>query len=217
LTTQWICPAAQATNDIAITPADKFNIPELNSTISFATNGSCSKATLQNGTWIFEDLRLEDSSVTRGLGLNNSRTTGNLKFSAENSNVTILAYMSVNFSFPLTLLSFLVDGTGRQTVNLGLNSSGPPDPNQWSVIFQNNVFVSEGNGWTLLPDNSLLITRVAQNVTVIHYDYTGYLDNNLVFYLRHSVAIGVVAILVTVIIMATAIKIRAKRSKRPSV
>ena len=209
LTTHYICPVAQATNNVAIMPADKFSIPGLNSTISFAVNGSCSKATLQNDTWVFENLLLE---VSPDLGLNTSQTGGKLNFSAENSNITILSYVSVNFSFPLTLLSYLVDGAGRQTVNLGLNSSGPPDPNQWSIIVPHNVFVSEGDGWTLLPDNTLVVTRVAQNVTVIHYDYTGYLDNNLVFYLQHSVGISVSAVLVIVITVAIVVRVGAKRS-----
>jgi hypothetical protein len=152
--------------------------------------------------------------VSPDLGLNNSQTGGNLKFSAENSNITILSYVSVNFSFPLTLLSYLIDGAGRQTVNLGLNSSSTPDPNQWSVIVPRNVFVSEGEGWTLLPDNTLVITRIAQNITVIHYDYTGYLNKNLVFYLQHSVGISVAAVLLTVITIATVIGVRANRSKK---
>jgi hypothetical protein len=211
LTTQYICPVGEATNNIAITPAGKFNIPGLNSTISFAENGSCSKATLQNDTWIFENLRLEASP---DLGLNTSQTGGNLKFSAKNSNITILSYVSVNFSFPLTVLSYLVDGAGTQTVNFGLNSSSAPDPNQWSVIVPHNVFVSEGDGWTLLPDNTLVITHVAQNITIIHYDFTSYLDNNVVFYLQHSVAIGVAATLVIVITLATVIGVRAHRSKK---
>jgi hypothetical protein len=97
---------------------------------------------------------------------------------------------------------------------LGLNSSSPPDPNQWSVIVPHNVFVSEGEGWTLLPDNTLLVTRVAQNITIIHYDFTGYLDNNLVFYLQHSVGISVAAVLVIVITLATVIGLRANRSKK---
>ncbi|MCL4430456.1 MAG: hypothetical protein M1167_06860, partial [Chloroflexi bacterium] len=72
------CPDANAQAATTFTPQDKFSIPQLNGSISFAVNGSYSSATLENGTWTFNDLSLNDS-----------QPLGNLKISVENSNLTV--------------------------------------------------------------------------------------------------------------------------------
>jgi hypothetical protein len=117
-----VYPNAQAQTDITFTPADKFSIPELNCTISFAANGSCSAATFENGTWNFKDLMF---NITQPLG--------NLKISTENSNVTIQIYRAYNASFSTARLSYIVEGEGKQTINFGFNSSQPSSTSEWSV------------------------------------------------------------------------------------
>lgn len=73
------CSDAKAQDSVTFTPADKFSIPALNGSISFLTNGTYSEATLENNTWHFKDLTL-----------NNSRPIGNLKISTENSRYNII-------------------------------------------------------------------------------------------------------------------------------
>ena len=194
------------------TPADKFSLPDLNGTINFAVSGSYSKATLSNNTWIFTDLALNNQSIP-GFGLYDFRSVGNLTFSARDSNVTIFAYLTINNSFPLTILSYTVEGTGKQIVNFNLNPSNPPESAEWSVIIPTNVVLAEGQGWTLLPDNSLVINYAASNVTVVHFDLNLPIKSNLPFYIQHSVALVTVAALVIVASLAVIVRVITKRRK----
>jgi len=191
-----VCPNTQAQSGTTFTPTDKFSIPELNGSIRFSLNGSCSVATLQNGTWIFKDLRL-----------NNSQPLGTLKISAENSNVTILSYRATNTSLPTLRLSYTVQGEGKQTVNLDLQQKSRV--NEWSVNLDGQPYVDEGHGWKLLPDDTLFITGATHNATITHYTYVD--ESNLPFYQRHSVVIitaGVVALTVTIALL---IKVKVRR------
>lgn len=192
-----ICPNTQAQTATTFTPSDRFSIPELNGTISFAVNGSCSSATLENGTWTFNDLRF-----------NISHPLGNLKVSAENSNLTILSYRSYNLFGRSAQLRYNVQGVGTQTVNLGLNSSQPTHPSEWSISVLGNVFLAEGNGWNLLPDDSVVVSGLTGNVSVTHYGFVVPNDGNLPFYQQHSIII--IAAIVLSVIVAIAVIIRVK-------
>jgi hypothetical protein len=205
-------PNTQAQTVMTFTPADKFEIPELNGTISFAINGSYSEATLKNNTWEFRDLTLNNQSIA-DFGLTNLNSIGDLKISTQNSNVTIVAYLTFNYSFPVNLLRYSVEGKGKQLVNLGLNSSRPSDVTEWSVIVSDNVFLTEGQSWTLLPDDTLDITHTASNITVAHFDYLNSIDSNLLFYIKHSVALTAAAALVIVVSLAIIIKARTRKPK----
>jgi hypothetical protein len=202
-----IVPNAQAQT---FTPADKFVVPELNGTISFASNGSYSEATLENNTWVFKDLRLNIPNIPY-FDLNSSQSFGNLKFSAQNSNVTIWGYFSLNnTSFPITMLGYSSEGIGRQKVNLGLNLSRNSDVNEWSVLIPKEVFVSAGKGWALLPDDTLLITLPANNVTIIYFSFIDSIDSTSVFYLQHSVAILVAVVSIVAITVGVLIRVRRR-------
>jgi hypothetical protein len=205
-------PNSQAKTETAFTPADKFDIAELNGTISFAVNGSYSEAILKNGAWTFKDLTLNNQSIA-DFGLNDIQSVGDLKFSTQDSNATILAYLTINYSFPVSLLSYTVEGEGKQEVNLGLSLSSPSDAFEWSVIVPDNVFLAEGQGWTLLPDDTLAITCATSNITVAHFDFPNSLNNNLPIYLQHSIALITVSVLAIVMTLATIIKFRAKKRK----
>ena len=105
----YICSSTQAQTNATFSSADKFTIPAYNGVVSFAVNGSCTKATLENDTWTFN-----------GLTLNGSFPLGNLKFSAQNCNITIISYFSTNYnSRRLGYLRYYVEGQGEQAVNLG--------------------------------------------------------------------------------------------------
>ena len=191
---------SQAQSFSTFTPADKFSIPDYNATISFAVNGSYSEATLENNAWSFQDLSLNYSQVRR-----------NLEFSAENSNVTILYYRYSN-DFRSEIISYSVQGQGKQTVNFDLNSS-QSSPTEWMVTVPGTetlVFLAEGEGWNLLPGNTVVVTGSTSNVTVVHFSILVPVDNsNLPFYQQHSVAIVTAAAFV--ITVAVALVIRTKR------
>ena len=145
LTNFPLCVTAQAQTQTSFTTIDKFNIPQYNSSISFAQNGSYSAAALENGFWTFKNLKLDSQNLSF-LGLNATQGLGELRISAQNSNVTVWTYISVNYSFPVDLLSYYAEGTGNQTVNLGLNASRSSS-DEWSVIVSDNVFLPPGQGF----------------------------------------------------------------------
>jgi hypothetical protein len=201
---------ARAETGTTFTPKDKFSIAELHGSISFAVNGSYSEATFSNNTWIFKDLTLNNQDLA-AFGLNDVHSVGDLKFSTQDSNVTILAYLSFNYSYPVDILSYTVEGQGKQIVNLGLNMSGSSDGTEWSVMVPDNVFLAEGDGWTFLPENTLVITSTASNITVVHFDFLDSIDGNLLFYIRHSVALTTAIVLAIVVALAIIIKVRARK------
>lgn len=194
-----VCPVlAQTSRTFA--PFENFAIPELNGNIRFAANGSYTAATLENGVWIFENLRL-----------NHSAPLAKLKFSARNSNVTILAFRSSLTAFRGAALNYFVEGQGEQTVNLSLNFTD----GEWSVLF-NNVFIGEGDGWSKSPDGTLTITGANGNVslTVLRFaDFGGGGGNNadLSFYEQHSVAILTGVVVAIMVVLAAAIWARNRK------
>ena len=196
----YFYPNAQAQTRQEFTPTDRFDIPHLSGSIKFAANGSFSSATLENDTWVFNDLRF-----------NISRPQGNLKVSAENSNLTIFSYQSINFIGRSEFLRVKVDGLGRQTVNLGLNTTRSTDPSEWSVITPGSIFLAEGEGWKLLPDNTVVITGLTGNFSVVHYNLGLYDDENLPFYQKHSIAIITAITLTSTIATAAVINFRGKK------
>jgi hypothetical protein len=195
--------SSQAQTRQFFTPLDKFNIPQLNGTISFAFNGSCSSAKLANATWTFSDLRF-----------NISRPLGNLKVSAENSNMTIYSYQASNFFGRSVFLRCYVDGLGSQTVNLGLNFSKPTSSSEWSVIIPgssgNNVFLAENEGWKLLPDDTVVVTGITGNLSIVHYNFGLNIDGNLTFSQAHSIAIIIGIILASTIVIAVVIRFKVR-------
>ena len=199
-----LCPDAKAQDATTFTNQDKFSIPELNGSISFALNGSYSSATLENGTWNFNDLIL-----------NNSQPLGDLKLSAENSNMTVWSFRSFLFSGRSAQLRYNVQGIGNQTINLGLNSTQPTHPIEWSVTVPsvtvpNTVFLAEGDHWNLLPDNSVVVSGLTGNVSVTHYGFNIRNTSNLPFYEQHSVIITTLALLAVIVGVALVIHFKVR-------
>jgi hypothetical protein len=198
------CPYSQAQARQSFTASDKFNIPQLNGTISFALNGSCSSAKLENDTWAFNDLRF-----------NISRPLGNLKVSAENSNMTIYSFQAYNFSGRSVFLRCHIDGLGSQSVNLGLNVSKPTSSVEWSVTIPgptgNTVFLAENEGWNLLPDNTVFVTGITGNLSIAHYNFGLNIDENLPFYQAHSIAIITSIVLASTVAVAVVIKVKMRK------
>lgn len=198
------CPNLQAQTEVNFSPADKFSIPTYNGTISFAVNGSYSTASLENDTWAFMNLRL-----------NGSLPLENLEFSAINCNVTIFSYEAFNTT-PLNILLFnyVVEGKGEQILNLGLSSKGAEsNAINWNVVFGTHVVTTEGNGWNLLPDGTLIVTGASgnENVTILHYDYSFENNSKLPFYQQHSAAITVTIAVAVTVVIAVVIKVRTRK------
>jgi hypothetical protein len=208
-----LCATTQGQNQTEFTTADKFSIPQYNTTISFALNGSYSKATLENGFWTFKNLKL-DSQDLSFLGLNATQSLGELRISAQNSNVTIWARISVNYSFPVDLLTYYAEGEGNQTVNLGLNTS-QSSSDEWSVIVMDSVFLPLGDDWSLLTDNSVLVWGRTGNVTVAHFGFNAEYKS-LSFFLQHYVSIFTALLLAAVIFVAILIRIKTRKSIKTS-
>lgn len=198
----WTCPNTQAQTNITFSPADKFSIPSYNGTISFAVNGTYSEATLENDTWTFTNLRL-----------NRSQPLENFKISTQNSNVTIFSYLAFNTTLQSARLRYVVEGQGKQILNLGLSSQeGEWTGVNWSVITGNNVFMAEGEGWSISHDGTLVVTGATGNVSIVHW---GFFENsisssNLPFYQQHSVAIVIAMVVSVTIIVAIVIKVKSK-------
>ncbi len=198
----WTCLNTQAQTDITFNPADKFSIPSYNGTISFAVNGTYSKATLENDTWTFTNLRL-----------NRSQPFENFKISTQNSNVTIFSYLAFNTTLQSARLRYAVEGKGKQIFNLGLGSQeGEWSGTDWSVITGNNVFIAEGEGWTISNDGTLIVTGATGNVSIVHW---GFFENslpssNLPFYQQHSVAIAAAMVVAITVIVAIVIKVKSR-------
>jgi hypothetical protein len=182
-------------------PSDRFSIPELNSTISFALNGSYTSAKLVNHSWVFTNLRL-----------NNSQPLGNLTFSAENSNITIFSFRSNYLNGRSATLRYNAQGIGMQTVNLGLNLTQTQSI-EWSISIPtvagvSSGFLAEGKNWKLLSNNTVLVSGLTGNVSVSHFNFNVPNNSNLPFYLQHSIII-ITSIVLTVIV-AIVVVIRVK-------
>ena len=197
-------PYSQAQAFQSFTPSDKFDIPQLNGTISFAFNGSFSSANLENDTWVFNDLRF-----------NISRPLGTLKVSTENSNMTIYSYQANNFFGRSVFLRCNVNGVGRQTVNLGLNVSKPTSPSEWTVTIPgsdgNTVFLAENEGWKLLPDDTMVVTGITGNLSIVHYNFGVNIDGNLPFYQAHSIALITGIVLASTVAVAAVIRVKVRK------
>ena len=197
------CPDGKAQVVTNFTPQDRFSIPKLEGSISFALNGSYSSASLENGSWTFNDL-----------SLNNSQPMGNLKISVENSNMTVWSFRSLFFRVSAQL-RYNVQGIGNQTINLGLNSTQPTHPSEWtvtipSVTVPNTVFLAEGDHWNLLPDDSVVVSGLTGNVSVTHYGYSIPNTSNLPFYQQHSVILTTASLLAVIVAVALVIHFKVK-------
>jgi len=182
----------------AFGPSDKFIVPEYNGTINFAVSGTYSSAILENNIWTFTNLDLKGS-----------QTLKNLEFSTQNSNVTILSYITSNTTgIPTVRLRYAVEGRGTQILNLGLS---PQEADfeadaEWTITVNGNVFLGQSEGWRISHDGTLTVSGPSGNVSVVHTDYFGN-GSNLPFYEQHSVVIAIAAALAIVVVIAVGVKV----------
>ncbi len=203
LTLLQLYPSIQAQNTTTFTPTEKFTIPQLNGSISFAFNGSYTSAILQNDTWIFTDLTF-----------NNSVRLGNLNISVKDSDITIFTFYSDRLSSQFSrygYIRYFADGAGVQTFNLNINTTDSTHSGEWGVINPASVFLAEGREWRLLPDNTIIVYNRTGNITVSHYGFGIGSDSSLPFYLQHSVALIMLAVLAVTVAVASLIQFSVRR------
>ena len=200
----WICPSSQAQNNTSFAPTNHFLIPSNNGAVSFAQNGSYSKATLENDGWVFEDLRM-----------NGSFPIQNFSVSAQNSNVTIFSYFSSNNATTTLRLRYAVVGEGKQIFNFGLK--GHVNGVDWTVIKtvdRKNIFLTPGTDYTISSNGRIVVNGGTGNFSIAHYNFynNNLLHSNLPFYEQHSVAIATSAALASIAVLVVVISVRNRKS-----
>ncbi len=198
LALSYTCHSTQAQTDVSFTTTDKFEIPASNGAITFAFNGTYTQASLVNDTWVFVNLRLDYSQPLE-----------KLEVSTQNSNVTIIFYRTFNATLRGVLLSYAVEGQGKQTFNIGL----PLTEGEWSVLIEED-FRGEGDGWHVAPEATLTITDAKSTATIWYFGYPEdfNVDEETPFYLQHSVAIATAVILAVTATMGFVIKRKTQKA-----
>jgi hypothetical protein len=198
LALSYTCHSTQAQTDISFTTTDKFEIPASNGTITFAFNGTYTHASLVNDTWTFVNLRLDYSQPLE-----------KLEVSTQNSNVTIIYHRTFNATLRGVLLSYAVEGQGKQTFNIGL----PLTEGEWSVLIEDD-FKGEGDGWHVAPDATLTITDAKSTATIWYFGYPEDfdVDDDTPFYLQHSVAIATATALAVTATMGLVIRRKTQKA-----
>ena len=198
LALSYSCPRTHAQTDVSFTTTDKFEIPAFNARITFAFNGTYTKASLVNDTWTFVNLRLDYSQPLE-----------KLEVSTQNSNVTVISYRTFNATLRGALLTYAVEGQGKQAFNIGL----PLSEGEWSVLLEGD-FKGEGDGWHVAPDATLTITDAKSTATIWYLGYPEDFDfADTPFYLQHSIAI---ATAVALAITATIGFVIRRKTQKPS-
>ena len=189
--------SAQAQTGIFLAPTDEFGIPENNTFIRFAVNGTYTNVAFENAEWQFTDLHLNNSGNNPPL---------DFKASTQDSNITITACQRTNPNNTSLRLRYRVMGNGTQTFNFGLNLSG----GYWILSINGNNYLTENKGWRILADGSIMVIGATGNVSVSYSFFAPGLgvpdDPNLPFQLKHSVGIVTAGSVVAALVIAVAIR-----------
>jgi hypothetical protein len=196
----------QAQNPSTFKSTDRFDIPKLNGSIRFGYNGSYASANLENNTWIFTNVILNNT-------LNNISRPGTIKVSVQNSNITIFSFSLVFSNQSRISVRYNAQGVGQQFFDFGLNKSVPTHQSEWSVIIPGSVFLANGKGWELLPDNTVIVTGQTGNISVSRFNFGASDNSNLPFYERHSVVLITIAIVAATVAVAAIISIKVGKHK----
>ena len=196
-------------SETAFIPTDKFDILGNNSSISFAVNGTYEQASLENGVWSFVNLRFNNSQSAEKLSL---------KVSAKNSIVIITSYLNYNSTFAGerargARLRYNVIGQGTQVFDLGLDTEG----GDWGVNL-NGVWIGKNQGWSLSPNGTLTVAGATGNVTLSYYGFPGFFGDDAdgfdqPFLNQHSLVIITTFVVVTIVLLAVAVRARRKELK----
>ncbi len=183
---------AASTTNFSLTTT--FAIPENNSTIAFAYNGSYETATLVNSTWVFVNLQLTPSSLTStGDPLLNSPNNGNLSINAQDCNITITSFDRLLIQDPSDInntgkwltpgwLNYTLTGIGNQTIEMQFGTFKETPINgvgtqTWPVsiyaVFIDGRNAPYNNSWTFTGDTvgiangvGIIVNSATSNVSI---------------------------------------------------
>jgi len=193
----------QLETEIIFTEADKFVIPENNSSISFVANGTYKLASLVDSAWIFENFRFSNSLRENKLYL---------KVSAKDCEIIISSYFVYNRTYDgenmkSARLRYTTSDSGTQLINLGF------DPNMGNYDARlNGERIGKNHGWTDAPDGTLYITGGAENVTISYYGFPDSFGDNSDFFGNHSVALGASFFVGIIILVAFLLKKKGEKN-----
>ena len=189
-------PPAHAAATTNFSSTDTFAIPENNSTIAFAYNGSYETATLVNSTWVFTNLQLTLSNLTSNNDpLLDSPNTGNLGITAQDCNITITSFDRLLIQDPNDInntgdwltpgwINYTVTGVGNQTVKMQFGTSNWTTTstyvgtNSWPLgvyaVFIDGKNTQYNEGWTdtvndegmIANGTGIVINGAASNVSI---------------------------------------------------
>ncbi|PVX27157.1 MAG: hypothetical protein CW716_03760 [Candidatus Bathyarchaeum sp.] len=163
-----------------------FSIPEYGNQLSFQIGGSYESVILENKTWNFVGLALDNYVLNltekRGWGgvlygrdvLDYSPNDGNFSVLLENCNITITHYDIVTQFAPYSgWLNYSVSGTGSQTFNLHYFQpiGGWTGPNLWTV-YVDGVSKPQNENWGISGTERIITISGATNNVSIFYDST---------------------------------------------
>jgi parallel beta-helix repeat protein len=159
----------------------QFAIPENNGQLNFAVGGSYDSAALENNTWNFVGLALDnyllDLTEARGFGgviygrdvLEYSHNGGNFSVSLQNCEINITNYDIWGMFGPSHgWLNYTVSGIGDQSFNLYYARLGI-GPIGWDVYID-DVAAAQNEGWTISTDGWLTVSGATSNVS-IHWEW----------------------------------------------
>jgi len=192
-------PSVVGQETVEFTQHDRFEIPQLNSSIRFAYNGTYMQATLKDNTWHFRGLTLNSSG---------SRSLGDFSVSVRDSNITIFSVSAFNAS-NRRFMWYYAEGAGQQIFDLCI--SGSTHISEWWVMLSGGVFLAPGRDWQLLDDNVVAVNGQTGNVFVVYNDFGLDESRNVPFVEQHSVALSTAVILAVTVTAAALLRIKRGR------
>ncbi len=197
------CCSVIGQSETGFTTTNKFDIPLLNSSVSFGADGNYKKALLENNEWHFFNLHFNSVQSAEKL---------DLRVSAKDCEVTIFSCLIYNSTFTgerakSATVRYHVVGNGEQVFDLGLD----PKLGDWGVVID-GVFKGETDGWRLSSDGTLTITGATGNVTLSYYGFPASfrdsIDGEDQIFSQHSVVAITSFVVGFIVLLAASVRIR---------
>ncbi len=134
--------------------------------------------------------------------------------------MTIISFAGIVTDEHSGAIYYNVSGPGVQAFNFGLNPAFGLNPKSYFVVVRLDLtqypdFRPEGNGWYFSKDGTITITNATSQVNVFYRDFSDeLLDENLPFYQSHPVVITAVGLVVAMVLVGVAVKVKTDRSER---
>jgi hypothetical protein len=142
---------------VDLTTADTFKIPAYNSSINFAFNGNYVYASLENDTWRFQNLFMNENEPEYGV------PTWALGVSARNCNMTLTSYRAL-VGIDRGWVNYTVTGVGEQVLKIDYDRFNPYPINY--TVYVDGTAKAQNDTWTLSNDGWLTITGAASSVGI---------------------------------------------------